>query len=138
MKIKNSQKGFSLIEIMVSLALLGIIGVAFLNGLFTTSKATAVSQESVAVESLARSQMEYIKAQDYVLVITYDPGNPAYRYEVIDVPADLVGAGYTVEITPPVTIISPGAAGFELQSITVVIKRNGEGVFTLSSYRTGA
>ncbi len=130
----KNEKGFSLVEILISVALLSIIGVAFLNGLFTTSKIVAINQESVAVESLAKSQIEYIKAQDYILEVNYNPDNPAYRYDLISVPADLVGAGYSVEINPPVVII-PAGGGFELQSVTVVIKRNGEEVFTISIYR---
>ena len=130
----KNEKGFTLIEILISVALLSIIGVAFLNGLFTTSKIVAISQESVAVESLAKSQIEYIKAQDYILEVDYNPDSPAYRYDLISVPADLVGAGYSAEINPPVVII-PGEEGFELQSVTVVIKHNGEEVFTISIYR---
>ena len=110
-----------------------MIGVVFLNALFSTSKTVTASQENVAVESLARSQVERIKSEDYVPVAAYNPGDPAYRYELIDVPADLLAAGYSVEINPPVVII-PGAAGFELQSVAVVIKRNGEAVFTISIY----
>ena len=133
-RLFQEQKGFSFIEILVSLALLSMIGVAFLNGLFTTSKIVAISQESVAVESLAKSQIERIKSQSYVTVADYNPADPAYRYDLISVPADLVAAGYSVEINTPVVII-PGAEGFELQSVAVVIKRNGEEVFTISIYR---
>jgi len=127
----RGQRGFSLIEILVGLAILTAIGVAFLNGLFTTSKAIMVSQESTITESLARSQMEYIKTQEYILVADY----PAYSYDLIDVRANLAGAGYSVEIDPPVAIISKAEAEFELQRVTVVVKRGGEKAFTLSAYR---
>ncbi len=133
-KLLRKQTGFTLIEILVALALLSVIGVAFLNALFTTSKAIAANQESVAVESLASSQAERIKSEDYVPVAAYNPSDSAYRYELIDVPADLLAAGYSAEINPPVVII-PGTEGFELQSVAVVIKRNGEAVFTISIYK---
>lgn len=132
-KLLRKQTGFTLIEILVAVFILSMIGVAFLNALFSTSKAITVSQESVAVESLAKSQVERIKSEDYVTVAAYNPSDPAYRYELIDIPADLLAAGYSVEINPPVVII-PGASGFELQSVAVVIKRNGEEVFTISFY----
>ncbi len=136
-KLFREQRGFSLIEILVALALLSMIGVAFLNGLFTTSKAVTVSQESVTAESLARSQMEYVKVQDYILFEDYDPDDPLKRYELIDIPADLAAAGYTVDIITPVVIISKSLPDkpFELQSVTVVVKRNGKGIFTLSVYK---
>jgi len=132
MKVKNSQKGFLLIEILVGLALMGIIAAGFVNGLSTTFTGVTVSQERVTAESLAKSQIEYIKVQDYIPVAEYDPVTNCY--ELIDIPADLDAAGYTVEINPPEAIISEV---IELQSVTVVVKRNGEGKMSISVYRVG-
>jgi len=134
MKVKNSQKGFLLIEILVGLALMGIIAAAFLNGLSTTFTGVAVSQERVAAESLAKSQIEYIKVQDYIPVADYNPDDQANRYELIDIPADLDAAGYTVEITSPEAIISEVV---ELQRITIAINRNARGKLIISVYRVG-
>ena len=132
MKVRNSQKGFLLIEILVGLALMGIIAVGFVNGLSTTFKGVTVSQERVTAESLAKSQIEYIKIQDYIPVVEYDPVTNCYA--LIDIPADLVAAGYTVEITSPEAIISEVV---ELQRITIAIKRNARGKLILSVYRVG-
>ena len=130
----RGQKGFLLIEILIGLALLGIITAAFLNGLSTTFKGVSVSQERVSAESLAKSQIEYIKIQHYVAVADYNPDNPANRYELIDIPADLAAAGYSVEINPPETILSE-AGGYELQNVTVAVKRNNKGKLVVSIYR---
>ena len=135
MKVRNSQKGFLLIEILVGLALMGIIAAGFTNGLSTTFKGVTVSQERVTAESLAKSQIEYIKVQDYIPVADYNPNYPANRYELIDIPADLVAAGYTVEITSPER--HPISDVIELQSVTVAVKRNGEGKMSISVYRVG-
>ena len=132
MKVRNSQKGFLLIEILVGLALMGIIAAGFVNGLSTTFKGVTVSQERVTAESLAKSQIEYIKIQDYIPVAEYDPVTNCY--ELIDIPADLIAAGYTVEITSPEAITSDVV---ELQSITIAIKRNARGKLILSVYRVG-
>jgi len=134
MKVRNSQKGFLLIEILVGLALMGIIAAAFLNGLSTTFKGVTVSQESVTAESLAKSQIEYIKVQDYIPEIEYDPDDPAKRYDLIDILPDLVAAGYTVEINLNENVISDV---IELQSVTVAVKRNGEGKMSIEVYRVG-
>ena len=137
MKVRNRQKGFILLEILVGLALLGIIAVVFLNGLTTTFRGITVSQERVTAESLAKSQIEYIKVQRYIRVADYNPEYPATRYELVDVPADSVAAGYTVEITvkdPPV-ISGNGTGGFELQSITVAVKRSDKGKLNITIYR---
>jgi len=71
----KSDKGFSLIEVLVSLALLGMIAVAFIYGLSTSLKSVMVSEERVTGESLAKSQVEHIKAQDYIPVADYNPLN---------------------------------------------------------------
>jgi len=134
-KLFREQRGFTLFEVLVALAILSMIGVAFLSGLFTTSKIVAISQESVAVASLATSQTEFIKSQAYVAVADYNPDDPAYRYEPINIPADLAGSGYDLEINAPVVVPGFEVGNFELQSVTVVIKRNGEEVFTISIYR---
>ena len=134
LRFSRGQRGVGLIEVLIGVALLGIIGVALLNGLSTSSKGVMISQESVAAESLVKSQIEYIKAQDYIPLAEYGSEN---CYEKIDIPADLVSQ-YDIKINSPKYIIEPDLGPFELQSITVVIKRNGEGVFTMSIYRCGS
>ena len=135
-KVRSRQKGFLLIEILVGLALLGAITVALLNGMSTAFKGISVSQERVAAESLAKSQIEYIKVQDYVLVADYNPNDPANRYELIDIPADLSSAGYSIEInTPQIVVSSNETAGFELQSVNVTVKRNEQGKLIITFYK---
>lgn len=77
------QKGFALIEILVALALMGITAVGLLSGLATTFRAGTISQERVVAESLAKSQWEYIRAQDYIPTADYDPDDPEKRYQLI-------------------------------------------------------
>jgi type II secretory pathway pseudopilin PulG len=133
----GNQTGVGLIETIIALAVLSLIAAAFLSGLSTAFRAVMVSEESVTAESLAKSQLEFIKAQDYITVADYDPNTPGKCYELIDIPDALVDAGYDIEISPPETIISPGESGFELQSITLAIRRNGEGMLTISGYKVG-
>ena len=133
----RNEAGVTLIEVLVALAILGIVGVGFLSGTSTTFRATMVSQERVVAENLAKSQLEHIETQDYIPKADYDPGDPDMRYELIDIPANLIGKGYDVEINTPQLIISPGETGFELQSLTVVIKRDGEEILTISGYKVG-
>ena len=134
-RLFRGQRGVGLIETVIALALLGMVGVAFLSGLTTTSRSAMVSQERVAAESLAKSQLEHIKSQGYIPIADYNPLTNCY--EKIDISADLVGEGYDIEITPPETVIEPGGGGFELQSITVVISCNGKAILQVSSYRCG-
>ncbi len=133
-KVRSRQKGFLLIEILVGLALLGAITVALLNGMSTAFKGISVSQERVAAESLAKSQIEYIKVQDYILVADYNPNDPANRYELIDIPADLSSTGYSIEINTPQIVTSSNETGFELQSVKVTVKRSEQGKLIITFY----
>ena len=129
------QRGVAFLEILVGLALLGIIGVAFINGMTSTFKAIGISQEKVAAESLVKSQIEYLKVQDYILVADYDPDYPATSYDLITVPSDLAAAGYSVNISTPEAILSELEGGFELQSINITVRRNSEQKMQISIYR---
>jgi len=134
----QSEKGFSLIETLIALALMGIIAVAFLSGMFTSFKGIMVSQEMVVAESLAKSQLEYIKVQGDISVADYDPEDPAKRYQLITIPSDLAGQGYTIEIGSPQAVVVAGGGWGEVQSITVVVRRNGEESLSISEYKIGS
>ena len=133
----KGEQGFSLIEVLVSLALLGIITVGFIGGLGTALIASAVGQERLVAESLGKSQLEYIKVQGFIPAAGYTPDDPESCYQPIDIPDGLVDKGYDIEINAPQTINTSGGDEFELQNITVVIKCNGEEMLTLSDYKTG-
>ena len=136
-RLLRRQQGIGLIETVVALALLGLIGVAFLNGLTTTSRAVMISQEKVAAESLAKSQVEHIKSQAYISVFRYDPSDNATYYWKIDISDDLVSRGYDIEINAPEIVTAAGRAGFELQSITIKVKLYESVKLTTTFYRVG-
>ena len=97
----KSEKGFSLVEVLVALALLGIIGAAFLGSLATASKSILIADERTTAESLARSQMENVKNQLYEIAedgseVTYDK---------------------ITEITPGYTICSVNRADITVEDI---------------------
>jgi prepilin-type N-terminal cleavage/methylation domain-containing protein len=62
----KSERGFSLVEVIIAIALLGIVAVAFLGGLSTASNAIFHADERATAESLARTEMEYLRNQDYI------------------------------------------------------------------------
>ncbi len=112
----------------MALGILGLIAVAFLSALATASHALIIADEQATAESLARSQMEYVKSQDY---IDYSvPGHE--QYEGITPPGD-----YVVELT--VELPDPAGDGLDnddgIQKITAVVKYLDKGILTLEGYK---
>ena len=64
LKIK-SEKGFSFIEVVIALAVLGIIAVGFLSGMATASTGLLTTDERETANNLAEAQLEYVKNQQY-------------------------------------------------------------------------
>ena len=109
--------GFTLIEILIALALFAIIGVVFANGLATASRATITADVRTNAESLARTEMEYIKNLGY-----------ADNYTV-EIPAQYQEGGY--EILP----IGVEELADGLQKITVTVTHEGREIITLEGYK---
>ena len=114
----RSSRGFSLIEVVIALGLLGIIGLALLFGLATASRALVTADERATAESLARSQMEYIKSQPY-----------ADNYTA-SIPPDYIGAGYDAIITAqPLHDPDDG-----IQRIVITVAHHGKDILTSGDY----
>jgi len=62
---QGSSRGFTLIEVLLAIALLGVIAIAFMSALSTASTVLIIADERTTAESLARRQMEYVKGQGY-------------------------------------------------------------------------
>ena len=125
----KSQRGVGLIEVLVALAILGIIAVAFLTGLATTAKAVLVADIRTGAESLARSQMEDIKNQPYDDILPIE-------YTKIPIHPDL--SGFSIDDIEAVRL-DPEGDGFDdddgMQKITLIIKYNNKQVITLEGYK---
>ncbi|MFX1266088.1 MAG: hypothetical protein ACFFH0_11950, partial [Promethearchaeota archaeon] len=103
------------------------VGVAFLMGMQTSGKAVITSQKHVTVESLAKSQMEHIKGQEYD-----DVGVPP-QYEILLSGIDGYDVTATAERLDPLGDGTDNDDG--LQKIIVVVSRDGEEAFRLEDYK---
>jgi len=112
----KSEKGFSLIEVLISLALIGIIAVAFLSSLATASNVTLTTDVNETAKNLAEMQMEYIKGQGY-----------ASSYTPASIPSDY--ANYVA------TINAESLQNSNIQRITVTIQHQGKTVMQLEGYK---
>ena len=131
MRALRQERGFSLIEVCFATAILGIIAVGFLTGLADSTHSTGLSDERTMAESLARSEMEYVRDSIYVLA--------NWEYELpLGYPSWDTGhtvpsgyEGYAVHVAAaPLHVIDDG-----IQSITVTVKRDEQAIFTLEGYK---
>ena len=126
---QGNSRGFTMIEVVIAIALIGLIGVAVLSALSTASMALIIADERATAESLARSQMEYVKNSPYDNV--NDP--PEYFPDLGAVPD-----GYDIDIEA--VRLDPEGDGTEddddgIQKITVTVSRDGEVKVTLEDYK---
>lgn len=115
---RGHSRGFTLVEVLVALAIFAIIGITFANGLATASRATITADVRTNAESLARTQMEYVKSQNYD-----SAGN--YTLEVLP---EYENAGYSAALDA--VELDEG-----LQKITVTVTHQDRDVLTLEGYK---
>ena len=107
----KSEKGIGLIEIVISIGILGIISVAIVGYFQWSFGVFGYTDRKATAESLARSQMESVKQEGYDNADADSDGDAIGQYEIID-----HSSPYEIEM-PPATVISS-----ELQKITVIVK----------------
>jgi len=110
----KSEKGITLLETVIALALLGIISLAFLSGLASTSTSRALTEERVSAKIFAEAQMEHIKKQSYTdnyTLITPDGFD-----------------GYTANVT----VVD---FYYNLQKITVTVYHHDDDVYSLETFK---
>ena len=86
---QGRSRGLTLVELVIAMAFIGIIAVALLGGLSNAIMSLVVADVRTTAESLARSEMEYVKSQTYEDApwdYEYDP--PAYDGYAVDVSAE--------------------------------------------------
>jgi len=124
--IKNfirRESGVTFMETVIALAILGVVSVTFLNGLTTTSKAVFMTDERSTAESIAQTQMEWVKNASY----DYD----ATTYSPAPIPDGKDYLNYAAVITAaPLDTPDDG-----IQKVTVTIQRSSKNVFHLEGYK---
>lgn len=111
------ERGAGLVEVLVTVAIMAIVLTIFLSALSTGSLGVNVVHQRVTAENIARSQLEYVKNQDYITTTDYS---------LISVPSSY--SAYTITVQSPE--ISDG-----LQLITVTVSYDGEPTFTIEEYK---
>jgi prepilin-type N-terminal cleavage/methylation domain-containing protein len=135
------ERGMSLVETLVTVAIVAIILAAFLAALSVGSFGVSVVRERVMAENLARAQLEYIKNYTYTVGAIVDDPNPEENdYPIIEHPEEYpisMDISYwdssTETFTSDRSDDDPGCCG--MQMITVTISHKGEPIFRVLDYK---
>lgn len=117
----KSQKGFTLLEVLIALAIIGITAAGFMGAL-TTSTQTAMKTDQIdTARTIAQTQMEYVKKQAFSAAGSYSR-NDSIMEEY---------PNYTAVIST-----SPAAERDSyIQKITVTVSYNGRTIATLEDFK---
>ena len=114
----RDERGIALVESLVAVGILGTTVVTLIISLATGSIAIRETDEEVVVQSLARTQLEYIKGY------TYDPDATTY-------PAVATPPGYSISVG----VSSTPDADPDIQKVTANISREGTLILTIEDYK---
>ena len=89
--LRGKSGGFTLIEVLIALALFAIIAIVFAGGLGTASRAVTLADIRTRAESLARTQMEAVKNPSCQYVEAPDGGVANYT-KILDIRIDSFSA----------------------------------------------
>ena len=127
------ERGESLVEILMSVAIMSIVLGGFLAGLSTGAFSVAVVRERVTAENLVRAQLECIQEHSYISGA--DPDS------YLTACADTQLSAYPVDLSisywdsTTTTFTSNPELDSGMQWITVTIYHQGEPVFEMEDYK---
>ena len=126
-ELTADQRGFTVLEALLALALVGIILVGILGALGTSSQATLIDDEQTTGDNLAESQLEHLRGQ------AYDSTGSPPQYSLISA----VPEGYSISLA--ITRLDPEGDGAGdddgLQKAVVTVQHRNSTVATLEAYK---
>ena len=128
-RVVQRQEGYSHVEALLTMAILGVFGTGMLGGLMGVTETTPRTDEISTAQNLAENQLEYIRTQDY----DYINNSPQY----LALSGTAVPDGYS--IITSATRLDPESDGTVdddgIQQITVMVKHHNKIVTSIESYR---
>lgn len=140
--VKKGETGFTFIEVLIALLVFSIFAGTFLTGLATSARLVILADEKTTAESLARSQMESLKTQQYVAAVgtnteaSYDrTSSSSSGYGIWSVGRSDVEVDGIVGVPWDSSTNSESPTDTGLQRIKLVIKHGTKNVLTLEVFK---
>ena len=122
--------GFSMLEVVIAIALLGIIAVSVLGALQTAALALINADRRATAESIARTQMEWVRYSDYDDDLA--EGHPDYSLDPqITLPPDFSVDTTAVRLNKDENPNDDDG----IQQITVTVSHDGQIEVTLEDFK---
>lgn len=137
--VRGDSRGQTLIEVLIGLAILGLIATAFLGAIYTSRQAARVADERANAQAIAQTQMEHLKSLDYD--DTNDPPQYTLSSELATLPTQYDVYGYD-DLNPDwfAERLDPENDGLSdddgMQKLTVTVTHGDRVVLTLEGYKT--
>ena len=122
--IVREERGFTLIEVLISIVLLGLITASLAFGLGSASKGLVHNDSRQTAKNLAETQLEYIKNQPYALAYDTSAITPTAGYIV----SCAVHSGTESAYFNPIRDVN-------IQLIIITITGPGNVTYTLKDYK---
>jgi len=117
---RGGEHGFSLVDAMISVFILGVVVAAFSLALSTGAAGAGEADQQGIAQGIAMSQLEYVKSLVYV------SGSGSY-------PSISVPFGWAV--TAVRSAITEAYGNTDVQRVTVTVTRGGATILTLEDYK---
>ena len=118
----RNERGISILEELISLAIIALALTIFLGGLSVGSAGVGTVYNRVSSENLARAGLEHIKN------VPYETGEGAYETAIAEVP--LAVSGYSF-------VVATETLETNLQLITITVKSGEQTAFVMEGYKRG-
>jgi type II secretory pathway pseudopilin PulG len=101
-KVRRAERGVSLLDSLIALAILAFVAVAVIAGVLTAVKSNELARTRIIAESLARSELEYVNVKSPVSrgewVYTL-PGGPYPAWDAAHNSLPLNYSGYSITVS---------------------------------------